>query len=42
MGVANYVLVGVLGSMLALALYNAKWDISRDSAVELPHAAQLI
>jgi hypothetical protein len=32
MSLVNYVLIGLLGTMLAIALYSAKADMSRDSS----------
>lgn len=36
MATLNYVLIGLLGAMLALALYSAKVDFSKGSAVKKP------
>jgi hypothetical protein len=36
MSLINYVLVGLLGAMLAVALYAARWDMSKSGAVEKP------
>jgi hypothetical protein len=34
--VINYVLVGFLGAMLAVALYAARWDMSDESSTQTP------
>lgn len=41
MSLVNYVLIGLLGTILAIALYTAKWDMSHGSAPQTPKVTRL-